>query len=104
MFRTALNVSWQDHITNKILYGDTPLLNKGIQRQRLSFSGHCWRNKNELASEFVLWAPSHGQRKRGRLALVYPDILVRDTGCQHKELPNAMSDKDNWRNHVKLCQ
>ena len=104
MLRAALNVSWQDHIPNNILYGETPLLSETIQRQRLGFACHCWRNKNELAGELVLWDPTHGQRKIGRPALVYPDILVRDTGCQYNELPNAMSDRDNWRNRVKLCR
>ncbi|XP_015755460.1 PREDICTED: fibroblast growth factor receptor 3-like [Acropora digitifera] len=30
-----------------------------IRRQRLRLAGHCWRSKNELSSEVLLWEQSH---------------------------------------------
>ena len=31
-------------------------------------AGHCWKSKNELISNILLWTPSHGQPKAGQPA------------------------------------
>ena len=41
----------------------------------MRFAGHCWRSKNELASDLLFWYPNHGKRSRGRLAKTYIDQL-----------------------------
>ena len=100
MLRAALNRSWRDHPTNKELYGNTPPLSQSIRRHRLRFAGHCWRSKQELAGDLVVWAPSHGRRSQGRPRMTYPEQLANDIGCLPQELPALMSNKDEWRRTV----
>ena len=60
MQRTALNRSWKDHHTNVELYGHIPPISKSLQQQRMRFARHCWRSKEELAGDVLLWKPTHG--------------------------------------------
>ena len=66
MLRTALNRSWKDHPTNVELYGHIPPISKLLQQQRMRFSGHCWRSKEEQAGDGLLWKPPQGHQPRGR--------------------------------------
>ena len=69
--RAALNVSWKEHPTNKKLYGNIPTITITIRQQRLRFAGHCWRSKEEVASDVLLWQPSHGRQSAGRPRKTY---------------------------------
>jgi hypothetical protein len=100
MLRIALNKSWRQHLTNKVLYGNIPPISKSICQQRLRFAGHCWRSKNELASKLILWSPTHGKRSQGRPKKTYIDQLISDTGCLIDELPTEMNNREEWRRHV----
>ena len=104
MLRAALNVSWKEHTTNEELYGNTPPISQTIRTQRMRFAGHVWRNKNELASDVLLWTPTHGKQKPGRPERSYIDQLADDTGCNPQELDNAMSNKEDWRKRVMQCR
>ena len=64
MLRAALNISWRDHISNKDLYGKILNITDTIHEQRLRFSGHCWRIKNEVVSDVLLWLPIYGRRSQ----------------------------------------
>ena len=55
MLRTVLNFPWRQHPTKKELYGHLQPVSNKIKDRRLRFSGHCWRSKNELASDLLLW-------------------------------------------------
>ena len=96
MLRAALNKSWKDHISNKYLYLEIPRISASIRKQRLRFAGHCWRSKAELASDVLLWQPTHSKRPRGRTAKTYIDQLLEDTGCNIDEIPTAMNDRKGW--------
>ena len=63
---TLLYTHFKDHPTNKELYGRIPDICTSLRQQRLRFSGHCWRSKQELASKVILWLPTHSKRNRGR--------------------------------------
>ena len=104
MLRAALNVSWKEHMTNEELYGNIPPLSQTIRTQRMRFSGHVWRNKDELASDVLLWNPRHGQQKPGRPERTFIDQLADDTGCEPQELDNAMTNKEDWRKRVMQCR
>ena len=90
MLRVAINKSWRENLTNKELYGNIPKILVAIREQRLRFAGDGWRSKGELASDLLLWQPSHGKLFRGRPRLTYIDQLVKDTGCRTEELQAAM--------------
>ena len=62
---------------------------------------HCWRSKNELISDILLWTSSHGRAKAGRPARTYIQQLCADTGCSLEDLPGAMDDKEGWRERVR---
>ena len=104
MLRAALNVSWKDHMTNKELYGSMVPISLTIKEQRMRFAGHVWRNKEELASDVLLWKPTHGRQEPGRPRRTFIDQLADDTGCKAQELPNAMNNREEWRKRVMLSR
>ena len=63
-------------------------------------AGHCWRSKDELVSEVLLWTPTYSQAKAGRPARTYIQQLCEDTGCNPEDLPEAMNDREKWREMV----
>ena len=101
MLRAVTNKSWRDHLTNEQLYGDITKISKSISMQRLRFAGHCWRSKDEVASDLILWQPQHGNRSRGRPAKTYIDQLRDDTDLlTTDEIKTAMNDREGWRKYV----
>ena len=71
MLRTALNVSWRDHVANEDPYVHLPNVSSKIRERRMRVAGHFVRDKEEEASKVVLWQPQHGQTKRGRPKTTY---------------------------------
>ena len=67
MLRAILNKSWQRHPTRHQLYGHLPPITKSIQVRRTRHAGHCWRSRDELIRDVLLWIPTHGRAKAGRL-------------------------------------
>ena len=65
MLRAILNKSCRQHPTRHQLYGHLPPITKIIQVRRTRHAGHCWRNKDELISDVLLWTPTYGQAKAG---------------------------------------
>ena len=61
----------------------------------------CWRSKDELISDILLWTPSHGWAKVGRPAITYMQQLCANTGCSLEDLPGAMDDIDGWQERVR---
>ena len=55
MLRAILNKSWQQHLTRHQLYGHLPPITKTIQVRRTRHAGHCWRSRDELISDVLLW-------------------------------------------------
>ena len=87
MLRAILNKSWQQHPTRHQLYGHLPSIMKTIQTRRTRHAGHCWRSKDEIVSDVLLWTPAYGQSKAGRPARTYIQQLCDDTGyktCQRR--------------------
>ena len=101
MLRAILNKSWRQHPTRRQLYGHLPPITKTIQVRRARHAGHCWRSKNELVSDVLLWTPTYGQAKAGQPARTYIQQLCEDTGCNLEDLPEAMNDREKWRERVR---
>ena len=105
MLRTALNIRWQDHITNEEVYGYLPKVSWKIAERRCRLAGHCVRHPEEEASKTVLWIPTGGRVNRGRKATTYIDTLKRDTGLQDtNELGASMLDRNTWKDYVSLAR
>ena len=63
-------------------------ITKSIQVRRTRHAGHCWRSRDELIRDVLLWIPTHGRAKAGRPARTYIQQLVAREGqgypcCQH---------------------
>ena len=101
MLRAILNMSWRQHPTRHQPYGHMPPITKTIQVRRTRHAGHCWRSKDELISDVLLWTPTYGQAKAGRPARTYIQQLCEDTGCNPEDLPEAMNDRKKWRERVR---
>ena len=48
-----------------------------------------------------LWTPAYGRAKAGRPAQTYIQQLCEDTGCSPEDLPEAMNDREKWRERVR---
>ena len=101
MLRAILNKSWRRHLTKHQLYGHLPPITKTIQVRRTRHAGHCWRSRDELISDVLLWTPTYGRAKAGRPARTYLQQLSEDTGCCPEDLPEAMNDREKWRGRVR---
>ena len=55
---------------------------------------------DELISDVLLWTPTYGREKAGRLARTYMQQLCEDKGCSPEDLPEAMNDWEKWRERV----
>ena len=104
MLRAILNKSWQQYPTRRQLYGHLPPITKTIQARRTRHAGHCWRSKDEIVSDVLLWNPAYGQSKAGRPAWTYIQQLCDDTGCNPEDLPEAMNDRETWRERVRYIR
>ena len=71
MLRAILKKSWRQHPTRHQLYGHLPPITKTIQVKRTRHAGHCWRSRDELISDVLLWTPSNDRTKTGRPARTY---------------------------------
>ena len=90
MLWAILNKSWRQHPTKQQLYGHLSPITKTIQVRRTRHVGHCWRSRDELISDVLLWNPSHGRAKAGRPAQTYIQQLCEDTGCSFEDPLEAM--------------
>ena len=101
MLRAILDKSWQQHPTRHQLYGHLPPITKSIQARRTRHAGHCWRSKDELVSNVLRWTPEYGHSKARRPAKTYIQQVCDDTGCNPEDLPEAMNDRETWREMIR---
>ena len=99
--RAILNKSSRQHPTRHQLYSHLPPITKTIQVRRTRHAGHCWRSRDELIREVLLWTPTYGRAKAGRPARTYIQQLCEDTGCSTEKIPEAMNDREKWRERVR---
>ena len=96
-----LNKSWRQHPTKHQLYGHLPPITKTIQVRRNRHARHCWGSGDELISDVLLWTPAYGQAKAGQPTKTYIQQLYEDTGYSPEDLPEAMNDREKWRERVR---
>ena len=101
MLREILKKSLIHHPTKQQLYGHLPSITKTIKIRRTRQAVHCWRCRDELVSDVLLWIPSHGRTKAGLPARTYIQQLCADTGCSPLDLPKAMDDTEVWWERVR---
>ena len=93
--------SWLQHPTKQQLYGQLTPPTKTIKDRRTTYAGHCWRSRDELISDVLQWTPSYGQAKAGWPAWIYIQQICKDTGCCSEDMPEAMNNREDWREKVR---
>ena len=101
LLRAILSKSWRQHLTRHQLYGHLPPIAKTIQVRSTRHTGHCWRSRDELISDLLVWTPTYDRAKAGWSARTYILQLCEDMGCGPEDLPEAMNDREKWRKSVK---
>ena len=101
ILRAILNKSWRQHPTKHQLYGHLPPITKTIKVRQTRHAGHCWRSKDELISDVLQWTPSYDRAKAGQPVWTYIQQLCEDTGCSLEDLPEAMNNREEWRERVR---
>ena len=81
MLQAILNKSWRQHPTRHQLYGHLPPITKTIQVRPTRHTGHCWRSRDELISDILIWTPTYGRAKAGRPARTW-DVALKT--CQRR--------------------
>ena len=94
MLRAISNKSWRQHPIKQQLYGHLPPITKTIKVRQTRHAGHCWRSRDELISDVLLWTSSHDWAKAGRPAQTYIQQLCEDTRCSPEDLPEVMNDRE----------
>ena len=74
---SVLNKSWKQHPTKQQLYCHLPPIPQTIQGKWTKHAEHCWRTKDELISNFLLWTPTYGRDRVVRPAKVMQDRQIR---------------------------
>ena len=101
MLWAILNRSRRQHPTKQQLYVHLPPITKTIQVRRTRHAGYCWRSRDELMSDVLLWTPSHGQAKAERPAWTSIQQLCEDVRCSPEDLPEVMNDTERWWERVR---
>ena len=96
MLCAVLNKSWKQHPTKQQLYSHLPPISQTIQVRQTRHAGHCWRSRDKLISDVLLWTHTHGHTSVGRPAKTYIHQLCADTGCHLEDLPREMANRDGW--------
>ena len=78
MSKYSMSPSGERTVTFVFLYGHLPPITKTIKFRRTRHVGHCWRGKDKLISDILLWTSSHGQAKTGRPTWTYIQQLYVD--------------------------
>ena len=102
MLRVILNKSWRQHPTKHQLYGHLPHITKTIQVRRNRHAGHCWRSKDELISDVLLWTLHMAEQKQdGQFELTYSSFVrIRDVDlktCQKRGTIGRSGERERVR-------
>ena len=91
----------RQHPTSHQLYGHLSPITKTIQVRQTKHVGHCWRSRDELISDVLLWTPTYDRAKAGRPVRTYIQQLCEDTGCSPEDLLEVMNDREKWQKRVR---
>ena len=98
ILRKALNISWQEHSTNKNVYGKLRNFSSKIKSRRMRMAGHSIRHPELSTHPLILWEPTQGKANKGRRRLNNVDVLKKDTGLLEKEeIRTIILDRDIWQ-------
>ena len=83
MLRAVLNKFWKQNPTKQQLYRPLPPISQTILKEQDMLD---WRSEEELTSNVILCAPTHGPTSFGRPAKTSIHQFFEDTGCRQEDL------------------
>ena len=98
MLRAILNTSWRQYPTKQQLYGHLPPITKTI---KVRWTRTLLEKQGQAHKWYSPMDPSRGWAKAGRPAQTYKHQLSEDTGCSPEDLPEAINDREEWRERVR---
>ena len=98
MLRAILNKSWRQHPTRHQLYGHQPPFTKTIQVRRTRHAGHCWRSRDELISDVLLWTPHMAEQK---LDNQHEHTFSNSVRIRVVVQKTCQNDREKWRERVR---
>ena len=102
MLRAVLNKSWRQHPTRLQLYGHLPPHHKNYTSSTNQTRGTLLEKQGRAHKRCTPVDPHSWMCKCvGRPARTYIQQLCEDTGCNPEDLPEAMSDREKWRETVR---
>ena len=104
MLQAILNKSWRQHPTKQQVYGHLLPIMKTIKIKRTRYAGHCWRSRDELISDVLLWILTHGRAMARRPAQTYIQQFCADIWWSPEGQPEAIDDRKFWREKVRIIR
>ena len=97
LLRKALDVSWQQHMTNQELYGKIPSAMHQLRERRLTLPVTA-TGVRITVKHLVLWEGRAGRMLRGQAnRMTYVKQLLRDSCCETvDELQRTMKNRVEW--------
>jgi len=94
----ALDVSWQQHMTNEELCGKIPSAMHQLRERHHTFDGHCYECEDQLVKNLVLWEGRAGRMLRGQAnRMTYVKQLLCGSCCETvDELQRKMNNQAEW--------
>ena len=89
MLRAILNKSRRQHPTQPQLYGHLSPITKIIQVRRTRHAGLCWRSREELISDVLLWTPVMAEQKQ--------DDQFEHTHSSYVKVRDVVQKTCRWR-------
>ncbi len=101
ILRVALNVSWQSHTINFVLYEELPQITETIAERRLRLAAHCVRHRELEASKLISLTPTDEKPNRERKQITFIDVLKEDLEVESTdEIKALMIDRTRWKSVV----
>jgi len=110
LLRFALDVKWETHTSNEILFKHRKTGARILVERRLGFIGHfyrtCHRTGNQAMKSLILQEGSNnkdtfGGKRQGGSRDTYVTMLMRNVHVSSaEELANLMLDRNRWNNII----
>ena len=94
---TGFNKSQKQQPTKQQIYDHLPPISQVIKEIQAKYTGCCWKSKDELISDILLWTLSPGHTRFCRPAKNYIHQLCFNT----RRLAKAMDYRDGWWEKIK---
>ena len=79
MLQAILNKSWRQHPTKHQLYGHLLPITETVQVRRTRHAGHCWKGRDELISDVLLWTSTWPGKSRTTSSNIHTAVMW---GCE----------------------